>query len=67
MVSCAVDSLVDPSHLVDLLAYPPHVSLVDLLTDLTCVLLVDLINLSGPLNSMVSPLPKHSMHLWTAN
>ena len=67
MVSCAVDSLVDPSCLVDLLADPPHVNLVDLLADLMHVLLVDLIGLSGPLNNMVSPLPKCSMHQWTAN
>ena len=67
VVSCAVDFLVDPSCLVELLADPPCVSLVDLLADLMCVLLVDLIDLSGPQNNMVSPLPKCSMHLWTAN
>ena len=64
VVSCAVDPLADPSclSLVDLLADPPCVSLVDLLADL---LFEDLISL--PLNNMVSPLPKCSMHLWTAS
>ena len=64
LVGCAVDHPVDLSCLshVDLLADLPCVSLVDLLADL----LVDLIALL-PLHSMVLPLPKCSMHLWTAD
>ena len=52
VVGCPADLFVDL----------PHVSLVDLLADP----LVDLITLL-PLHNMVSPLPKCSMHLWTAD
>ena len=62
VASCPLDYHVDLSHFVDLLADLQCVSLVDLLADLH----VDLITLL-PLHNMVSPLLKCSMHLWTAD